>query len=309
MDIITPKNALFVKSSDQSFDAVLNGTLRITHVGNTKLTCCCEYQDMIVCGGFTGELFFLRNMELEYIKPISNSILRSIVPFQNKLLISSDGGELILFEGGSVIFVGISDSPVYKILPLNEKTFLSGERSGAINEWNYLSNRICFNRTIANAEESIFALSSISDEIIATGSKGKMYLIDTRTNRVFDKTIAPCNVFCLSEGLNSEVYFGLANGNVLRKNNDDIKIMEAHQDAVRDIAFSINKRWMFSVSKDNSVRAWNNDVPHILSMGRDYLYQVVVGRNYIFYVDGHGDLGRIDFDGDIDSAKEISIQE
>lgn len=76
---------------------------------------------------------------------------------------------------------------------------------------------------------------------------------------------------------------------------------------MRDIAFSPNKRWLFSVSKDNTIRAWYNDIPKVLSTAEDYLYQIVVKENYLFYVDGHGALGRIDFNGSIDTAEKITI--
>lgn len=308
MEIITPKNTLLMdNNSIEPPDVSLSGVHRIVQVGATKLTCCCEFLDWIVCGGFSGELFFIKSMHVDHVTLISNHIIRCVVPFDNLLLITTDGGELILFDGEKKKFCISTGSPVYDILPIDDTTIVTCERTGAIKEWKYIYNQIVFNRTLMLADGCIFSLAFINEEVIAVGAKGKKYVFEINKDRFFEKLIAPCNIFCITEGLDSEIYYGLSNGEVIREKKNDMKILHSHQDAVRDIVFSPQKQWMFSISKDNSVRAWHEGIPHILSMGKDYLYQIVVKRNYLFYVDGHGDLGRIDFEGDIDQAREIEI--
>lgn len=174
MEIITPKSLLLIDSGAKIVsDDILIGVLRSVQIGNTKLTCCCEYKGWIVCAGFSGQLFFVKDMTVERIENISNSIIRCVTEFNDMLLITTDSGQIILFDGEKIVFLVNTDSPVYSVLVIDKSTFLSGERSGTIKEWYYVDGKMVFNRIKATVDGCIFALALINGEVIAVGSKGK----------------------------------------------------------------------------------------------------------------------------------------
>lgn len=246
-------------------------------------------------------------MCVDQVAHITNSIIRYVTQFSRMLLVTSDNGQITLLDGGKVQFIVNSESPIYNIVVIDDNTFVTAERNGAIKEWKYLSKQLFFSRTLAIADGCIFSLVVRDDEYIGVGSKGKKYVFEVQKKRLFDQQIAPCNIFCIADGPESELYYGLANGSIICERKNQFSTFVSHQDAVRDIVFSPEKRWMFSISKDNTVRAWRDGIPHLLALGHDYLYKIIVEKTDVYYVDGHGDLGRIVFDGHIDNAKEIKI--
>lgn len=87
--IITPRIAELVSSngSDLETKKTSSGQVRAeiqsNNIAGTRLTCCCKYENHIICAGFSGELFFVEKDSLCVKRKdrISNSIIRCLKRF------------------------------------------------------------------------------------------------------------------------------------------------------------------------------------------------------------------------------------
>lgn len=305
-EILTPKDISFVNSDYQFEAAVLTGEYSSWHISDKRLTCCCDIGDYIACAGFSGELYLVKNGETERFDHISSSIIRCLLWHCGVLFLATDAGEIIIWNENKIAFSAHTDSEVYKIIAVDDRTLITTERNGDVKEWAYLSGQLVLNRVIKKVGRPVFTLGFYKSRLIIGDSQGECYFIDRTGQYESNKKIASCNIFCLAADETS--YYGLNDGIIIKDNDDVQKPIQAHQSAVRDLTFSPRKRWLFSVGKDKVVKAWNKDNPCVLATVQDYLYQVIAGQRYIAFVDGNGDLGRIDFDGDIDNAKQLRIK-
>lgn len=321
--IITPRVAELVSSSLSEAETKkgVNGQVQVeiqsNNISGTRLTCCCKFENYIICAGFSGELLFVEkdNLCVKRKDKISNSIIRclKVINSEKALLVSTDAGEVIVYnlEHNIKQYYEHSNSPVYNIALRNSRDFITSERNGNIFEWQYIPNVGVFrNKKIFTTGNPVFAMDIIETKLIVVNSLGKKYEYDFLKTKLKSTSICDSNVFCLKKGLDDALYYGLSTGAILfEEPGCDVVTLDSHQDAVRDIAFSANKKWMFSVSKDRTVRAWHNGIPKVLTRVKDYLYQIVFeeSSSSLYYVDGYGDIGFIHFSSDIDLANDISI--
>lgn len=321
--IVTPRIAELVSSSGTEVEAkklssgLVQAEIQSNNIVETRLTCCCTYENFIICAGFSGELFFVEKDGL-YVKRkdrISNSIIRclKVIYSEKSLLVSTDAGEVILYdlEHNVKQFYEHSGSPVYNIALKNPRVFITSERNGDIFEWEYIPDVGVFrNKKIFTAGNAVFAMDIIGNILVVVNSLGQKYEYDFLKSKLKSMSICDCNVFCLKEGSDDTIYYGLSTGSILFEEvGSDSITLDSHQDAVRDLVLSAKKKWMFSVSKDRTVRAWQNGTPRVLTRVKDYLYQIVIEESNLclYYVDGHGDIGAIHFFSDIDLADDIQI--
>lgn len=321
--IITPRIAELVSSngSDLETKKTSSGQVRAeiqsNNIAGTRLTCCCKYENHIICAGFSGELFFVEKDSLCVKRKdrISNSIIRclKVIHSEKALLVSTDAGEVIVYdlEHNVKQYYEHSSSPVYNIALRNPRDFITSERNGDIFEWQYIPGVGVFrNKRIFTTNNPVFAMDIIGTSLVVVSSLGKKYEYDFLKSKLKSTSICDSNVFCLKEGADDAVYYGLSTGAILfEEPGCDFVALDSHQDAVRDLVFSTNKKWMFSVSKDRTVRAWHNGIPRVLTRVKDYLYQIVFeeSNSCLYYVDGHGDIGAIHFSSDIDLVNNIDI--
>lgn len=158
--------------------------------------------------------------------------------------------------------------------------------------------------------KAVFAMDIIGTSLVVVNSLGKKYEYDFLKSKLKSTSICDSNVFCLKEGIDGGVYYGLSTGSILfEEPGCDLITLDSHQDAVRDLVFSANKKWMFSVGKDRTVKAWHNGISMVLTRVKNYLYQIVFEErnSCLYYVDGYGDIGAIHFSSDIDLANNIDI--
>mgnify|MGYP000059624517 CR=1 FL=1 len=321
--IITPRFAELVSSNGTDIETKklssgkVHAEIQSNNISGTRLTCCCKYENYIICAGFSGELFFVEKDSL-YVKckdKISNSIIRclKVIYSEKVLLVSTDAGEVIVYdlEHNVKQYYEHSNSPVYNIALRNHKDFITSERNGDIFEWQYIPNVGVFrNKRIFTADNPVFAMDIIRDSLVVVNSLGKKYEYNFLKSKLRSKSICNSNVFCLKEGPDDTVYYGLSIGTILLEEPGcDFITLDSHQDAVRDLVFSTNKKWMFSVSKDRTVRAWHNGIPRVLTRVKDYLYQIVFeeSNSCLYYVDGYGDIGMVHFSSDIDLVDNIDV--
>ena len=318
--IITPKEVELLSNhdflNDKAKSNFTEANIISIHIAETRLTCCCEYKNHIICAGFSGELFFVdkTNLSVVSIIKVSDSIIRSmqVVYSERIILISTDAKEIIVFdlEKMTKSFCEYSNSQIYSIVTKSNNDFITSERCGDIYEWEYIPQKGVFRtRKLLNAGNIVFAIGIIDKKLVigtAAGQKLEYSFINAKhkISRISDN-----NIFCMKEGMNRAIYYGLSNGIIKCEEVDcDIYSLESHKDAVRDIVFSAKRNWMFSVSKDKTVRAWHNNEPKVLTRVGDYLYKIIVSQSNssLYFVDGHGDLGIIDFGLDIDSVDKIT---
>lgn len=321
--IVTPRTAELVSNRGLDIETKktsgqqVRAEIQSNNITGSRLTCCCKYENYIICAGFSGELFFVEKSSL-YVKRkdrISNNIIRclKVIDSEKALLVSTDAGEVIVYdlEHNAKHYYEHSSSPVYNIALKSTKDFITSERNGDIFEWEYIPGVGIFRNTrILSTDSAVFAMDVIGNNLVAVNSLGKKFEYNFLKSKFKTTLICDSNVFCLKEGADDAVYYGLSTGSILfEEAGCDIVTLDSHQDAVRDLVFSTNKKWMFSVSKDRTVRAWHNGISRVLTRVEDYLYQIVFEESNasLYYVDGHGDVGAIHFCSDIDSADSIYI--
>lgn len=324
--IITPKSGELV-SLDQNYKTRANNknqknyviaTVYNIDVTTTRLTCCCDFKEYIICAGFSGELFFVNKSQLsvEYSYNVSNSIIRCIkvVPSELILLITTDAGELIIYDlqKKEKLYYEHSSSSIYNILFIDDHTFFTCEKNGDIYEWEYISSVGVFrNNKILNAGSAVFAMELVSGRLIVVNSIGEKIEYCLSTQKSKKRKMCESNIFCIKEGNDQTLYYGLSNGKILCEELDnDIYALDSHKDAVRDLEFSCNKEWIFSASKDKTIKAWRYGIPKVLTVSKEYLYQIIFiqSESALYYVDGCGYLGKIQFSSDIDVADEIVVK-
>lgn len=321
--IITPRVAELVSSgvseveTKKASSEQVQAKIQSNNIAETRLTCCCKFENYIICAGFSGELFFVEkdNLCVKWKDRISNSIIRclKVIHSEKALLVSTDAGEVMIYdlEHNMKQYYEHSSSPVYNIALKDSRNFITSERNGDIFEWQYIPSVGVFrNNKIFTAGNPIFAIDIIGTKLVAVNSLGKKYEYDFLKSKLKSTSICNSNVFCLKEGADDTLYYGLSTGAILfEEPGCDFVTLDSHQDAVRDLVFSTNKKWMFSVSKDRTVRAWHNGIPKVLTRVKDYLYQIVFeeSNSCLYYVDGYGDMGVIHFSSDIDLANNIEV--
>lgn len=321
--IVTPRIAELVLNygseidTKKTSDDQIQAEIQSNNIAETRLTCCCEYENYIICAGFSGELIFVEKdgLHVKCKDRISNSIIRclKVIYSEKALLVSTDVGEVIVYdlEHNVKQYYEHSSSPVYNIALKNPRAFITSERNGDIFEWQYIPGVGLFrNERIFTAINPVFAMNTIGNNLVVVNSFGEKFEYSLLKTKLKQTSICDSNVFCLKKGTDDTVYYGLSTGTILvEETGCDLVTLDSHQDAVRDLVFSARKKWMFSVSKDRTVRAWYNGIPRVLTRVKDYLYQIVIDRSNssLYYVDGHGDIGAIHFSSDIDSADSIHI--
>ncbi len=321
--IITPRVAELVSSNnleDLSTDTVsscVQAKIKRNNISETRLTCCCSYDNYIICAGFSGDLIFVDKESLCVIRrdKVANSIIRclKLLRYEMVLIISTDAGEIILYDlkQNEKQFLEYSSTSIYNIVLKNHLSFITSEKNGDIFEWQYIPKIGIFrNNRIFNAVNPVFAMDIIGNYLIAVNSFGEKYEYNFVKSKLKDSNLCHSNVFCLKGSKDNDIFYGLSNGTIIfEETGCNFVTLVGHQDAVRDLVFSANNKWMFSVSKDRTVRAWYNGIPRVITCVRDYLYQIIIDESNqcLYYVDGHGDIGSITFSEDIDLADNFDI--
>lgn len=322
--IITPRSTELISNNESNIESQKADNSQVyaeiysNNISKSRLTCCCEYKKYIICAGFSGELFFVdrNSLIVDHKEKISNNIIRClrVIYSEEIILVSTDAGEVITYDlkCKSKQYYEHSKTPIYNIVLKDSRVFITSERNGDIFEWEYITGTGIFrNKKLFSVENAAFAMNIIKGKLVVVNSIGNKFEYDFLKSKVIRTNLCQTNAFCVKEGKDEAVFYGLSTGAILYEEiGCEICPLESHQDAVRDLIFSPKKKWMFSVSKDRTVKAWHNNIPRVITQVMDYLYQIVFveENSCLYYVDGHGDIGCVRFLSDIDHADSICIK-
>lgn len=316
--ILTPRTVEFVAADERSsanndFESTVN--IHRINLCNNRLTCCCEYKNEIICSGFSGELFFIdiKQFVLKESENITNTIVRCLTLIESKgiLLIGTDAGELIVYDlsNRKILFREHSFTSIYNITLINESSFITSEKNGYIYYWEYIHGIGVFRtKKLFSVNGTVFSMVYKKNKLFFVNSFGEKYEFDLSKEAPKKNQFCQSNVFAIKMGGSQALYYGLANGCIIYEEPMSNSIfLEGHKDAVRDLALSKEEKWLFSASKDRTIRAWHNGTPKILAQTNNYLYQIIISNSgtNLFYVDGNGDLGKIIFPDYIDSINDL----
>ncbi len=292
-------------------------------VSTKRLTCCIWIDKSIVCAGFNGELYIadIETNKLTKIK-INQSIARCLfsIPKSNLVLTGFDDGLIIITDLITLTSktVGICKSSIFSIIGFNDM-IITSERNGTISEWKVnagkkLENFEC--RLVREIEEhknpifqSIFVPSR--DELISVGGN-EIIITNLKTSDSNILTASEQSLYCVSFIEPNTIIVGGAEGLIsIYTKGAKVNRLKGHTDSVRSISASKFGKWLFSGSKDNTVKLWNlvTKKAWLVAESNDYIYDVTVSEksDAIAFVDGSGFLTLVYFGKDFDSLNDQQI--
>jgi WD40 repeat protein len=278
-------------------------------ISNKRLTFCIWKDKSVVCTGFGGELYVvdIETTRLTKIK-INQSIGRCLFSINksNLVLTGFDDGLLTVTDLTSLSSktVGICKSSIFSIIGFKEK-IITSERNGTISEWK-VNNATTINnfecrlvREIEQYKLPIFQSIYIPsrDELISVGGN-EVYITNLTTSENSTLTASAQSLYCVTFVEPNTIIVGGAEGLISIYTNYTKKAkvhrLKGHTDSVRSIATSKFGKWLFSGSKDNTVKLWNlaTKKAWLIAESEDYIYDVKVSskNDKVAYVDGAGFL-------------------
>ncbi len=327
------------KKSDIKLSKILKGNdylLRIQKIEliNKRLTCCnfTSHKNQIICSGFESEILNvnLENHSIESLKSI-NSNSRVIFKFPNSsiFLIGYDNGDVYSFNSDLINFKKCFHcrSSVFSI-NFNgiNKTVITTERNGEVNEWTVnnlieiideeAEPKIEFLRQITahSSNAFMFAYSLKSNTGISISADGTIASIDFKTGKVkTDNTYKNYALYCIGISENGKIALGSNQGKIfLIDTNFKRKEITLHTDTVRSLAISKNGKWLFTGSKDKTVKVTNLETNKtlIVYLCKDYIYDVKfsIEYNQLLVCDGAGTLFTFNFNQPIEEMNDNDME-
>lgn len=275
-------------------------------ISNKRLTFCIWKDKNIICTGFEGELYVIdmETTSLTKIK-INQSIARCLfsITKSNLILTGFDDGLLTITDLVSLNTktVGICKSSIFSIIGFKDK-IVTSERNGTISEWkinagNSIENFDCkLIREIEQHKSPIFQSIYVPsrDELISVGGN-EVYITNLSTSESSVLTASEQSLYCVTFIEPNTIIVGGAEGLIsIYTKEAKVQRLRGHTDSVRSISSSKFGKWLFSGSKDNTVKLWNiaTKKAWLVAESEDYIYDVKVSEkgDKVAYVDGAGYL-------------------
>jgi TIR domain/WD domain, G-beta repeat len=297
-----------------------------------RLTCCnfTSHKGQAVCAGFEPELMNvdIENKTVESITSV-NTNARCIFQFPGSsiYLVGYDNGDVYSFNSDLVNFKKCFSckSSVFSIsYNFHSQTLLTSERSGEVNEW-VVSNTaevvgeeeaplVDFLKQLTRHASAAFMVIS-SDKLnigASIGADGTMATMDFRSGKVkLDGFYKGDALYCVAIADNGTMAIGASQGKVfLVDSNYKRKSVTCHVDTVRALALTPNAKWLFTGSKDKTVKITNlvTNRMWLLFKCQDYVYDVKFSPSYnqLLVCDGAGTVFALNF---IQPIEEMSNEQ
>jgi WD40 repeat protein len=307
-------------STDGRISGIAN-SIKTTILPNRRLTCCnfTSHRNQYVCSGFEDAIL---NVDVELITTETlesiSSIARTIFRFPNSsiFLIGYDNGEIYSFNSDLVHFKKCFSckSSVFSIgFNDKNKTLITTERSGEINEW-ALKNlaevtdeeddpQIEFLRQISTHSSNAFMVTYISKVNcgVSIGADGLVLTMDFNTGKIkSDSTYRSFGLYCISSSVSGTLAIGSTQGKIfIIDQHFKRKELTIHTDTIRALALTNNAKWLFTGSKDKLIKAVHleSNKSWIIYKCKDYVYDLKFSSvyNQLLACDGSGALIKFDF--------------
>lgn len=295
-----------------------------------RLTCCdfSAYRDQFVCAGFEDGIMNINHVSgiFETLSSIS-SIARTIFRFPNSsvYLIGFDNGEIYSFNFALTHFKKCFDcrSSVFSIsLNAESKALVTTEKHGEIIEWTVKNlqeivddddlPQIEFQREIGKHTSNAFMFTFMPslNQGISVGADGQVLTVDFKSGKIrTDNSYKAFPLYCVAAAENGTVAIGAARGKIFIVDQHFRRSeLTIHADTVRALAITPNAKWLFTGSKDKSVKVVHLESKRswIISKGKDYIYDLKFSRdhNQVIACDGSGALIILDFNRPIEVMTE-----
>lgn len=327
------------KKSDVTLSEILAGNdsllgLQKVELANKRLTCCnfTSHKNQVICSGFEPEILNvnLENQSTESLKSVcSNSRVIFKFPDSSIFLIGYDNGDVYSFNSDLVNFKKCfhCQSSVFSIdFNSANKTIITTERNGEVNEWT-VSNlveivdeeaepQIEFLKqiTVHSSNAFMFAYSVKSNSGVSIGADGTTATIDFKTGKVkTDNFYKNHSLYCIGISENGTIAIGSNQGKVfLIDTHFKRKEIVLHTDTVRALALSKNGKWLFTGSKDKTVKVRNLETEKtwIIYKCKDYIYDVKFSTEYnqLLVCDGAGTLFVFNFNQPIEEMNDTDME-
>lgn len=293
-----------------------------------RLTCCDWSTDgtAIYASGFDGLLHTLSADAGGPALRISASPIRAIRTDVDTgfLLAGDDAGRVTAIElkTGEVSLAAQCATPVYSIAPSDRaRTMVLADRSGSVEEWAIAiderdsnpkvgsSHRLRVLYTHAGAAFSV-RYHAAGRLYVSVGADGSVCSIRLDGGQIQKRKVAGFALFGLAisspDGLAA---VGDQSGRIHLCEQE--RVLAGHDDMVRTLEFSPKGTWLFSGSKDRTVRMWHcsSGQAWILSQVADYIYEVTLSPNgrILAVVDGAGVLSCINFPRAVDELTQAEL--
>ncbi len=312
---------------------VLLTNLQTIEIQNNRLTSCCftSNKNQILCSGFESELVKvdLDNNSVEKIKTV-DSISRVIfrIPNSSTYLVGFDNGEVFSTDINLSNFKSCfkSETSIFSIdFNIKTQTLITSERNGDVKEWlvdnldkvieendfpevNYLK-KIFQHKSNA----FMFKYSEKYNWGVSVGADGIVHYIDFNTGKTKMNKESDNPLFCVSISNNKNIAIGAAMGKVLiKKENDKTEEIKLHIDTIRTLYLSDDCRWLFTGSKDKTVKIRNLQTGQtlIIKKCKDYVYDIKYSSafNQLMICDGAGYLSVFTFNKPVDKMTKEEME-
>jgi WD40 repeat protein len=299
------------------------------NVTKSRLTCCYIFNShTYLTTGFDRTLHCVNSQNNQhYSCLVSNSNIRVIfqVGKTSFVLLGDDEGDIIALNLLSFQHkkVANAESSVFSICNSNRKGFLLiSERNGKVKEWevsNFLSvqkhnefPKLDMTRVIHSHRAPCFMvlLNMTTEECFSVSGDGYLYSTQLSQGKFQEKQFLH-PLYSIS-GNGQEIVIGGGSGFVFAKLENAYKQIQAHNDTIRTITISKSGNWMFTGSKDKSVKIWNRQtlLSWILFKSDEYIYDIRLNdeQTELLIADGSGHLTVIKFKKSIDELSQQEMQ-
>lgn len=331
---------VYSKDDYMLFSEVLAGSDRLfgfqqLELKNRRLTCCSftSHKHQILCSGFEKEIFNvnLENKSIESLISLdSNSRVIFRFPDSSIFLVGYDNGDVYSVNSDLVDFEKCfsCESSVFSITyNSNDSTIITSERNGNVSEWK-VNNvfeiineeetpKIDFLRLLINRPSISFMFSIFSSRKagISIGADGIIATINLQSGKVKkDNYYSNYSLYCIDISENNMIVIGASEGKVFlideNYKRNEIKI---HDDTVRSICITPKGNWLFTGSKDKTVKIRNLSTKKtwIIFKSTDYIYEVKYSiiYNQLLACDGSGNIFTFNFDTELDLLTSNNMDE
>jgi WD40 repeat protein len=304
----------------EGLSGIIN-SIKTVVLPNRRLTCCnfTSHRNQFVCAGFEEGILNVdveSNMTetLAAIPSIARTIFR--FPDSSIFLIGYDNGEIYSFNSDLVHFKKCFScrSSVFSIEFNGEsKTLITTERTGEVSEW-VIKNlveitdeeddpQIEFLREISKHTSNAFMFTYISklNRGTSIGADGLVLTIDFKSGKIkSDNAYKSYGLYCVSSSENGTIAIGSTQGKVfIIDQHYKRKELTLHTDTIRALALTSKATWLFTGSKDKTIKAVHLDSNKswIVYKCKDYIYDLKFSSTYnqLLACDGSGALITLNF--------------
>lgn len=300
-----------------------------------RLTTCefTSHRNQLLCAGFDSEIFNadVGTGNFESLRSVS-SIARAIFRFPGSsvFLVGYDNGDVYSVNSDLVNFhkcFSCRSSVFHIAFNSLRNTVITSEKNGEVNEWKVENieavtleeeePQITFLNLITTHTSNVFmsAFSPALNSSISISASGALATLDYRTGKVkMDNSFGGYSLYAISIAKNGLVVIGGSQGRVFVVTpHFRRKEITLHTDTVRSLVVTSGGKWLFTGSKDKSLKVRNleSDRTWILYTCTDYIYDVRFSEEYNQFLatDGSGHLFLFSFEAAIDTMDDEDMDQ